>query len=508
MALPKEPRQKMINIMYLVLTAILALNVSNEVIEAFKTVDKSLQGSNGSLGASTNETFKSLTRQMSEGKTAEQAKVWQPKADQAIKYSKELVDYIESLKVRLKEGAGLKKVIKDGKEVEDFKEDNLDASTRIFETGGEGKKLEQALLKYKKDILAIDKEIDTKFAQNFPVDLTPVTGRDGKQKDFTTGYFHMTPTVAALTMLSKFQNNVKNAESQVVSFCQSKVGAVEFVYDQFKPIIGTSSTYLMPGEEMEVTAGIGSFSKDAAPTITINGVSQAANADGVAVRKFPVSGSGTVNVVMTFTKPDGTKGTETRSIPYTVGVPGGSAVMLDKMNVFYIGVDNPVTISSGKGWDKTSVSANGCTMTGSGGKRIVRVTGGTSASITVSAEGSAPTTFPFRVKRIPDPIIKVGPSGGGRMQAVVFRSQSFVRADLENFDFEAKFNVVGATVYFNIPGDRNVKQVTLNSGSLAGAQAYMSQLVPGSTVTFDNIRVVGPDGQTRTIQNPPGFSLF
>jgi hypothetical protein len=181
--------------------------------------------------------------------------------------------------------------------------------------------------------------------------------------------------------------------------------------------------------------------------------------------------------------------------------------MLDKMNVFYIGVDNPITIGSPTGWDKTTVSMSGGTISGTGSKRTVRVSAPGTASITVTADGK-PSTFPFRIKRIPDPVIKVGPSGGGRLQAVVFRSQQFVRADLENFDFEAKFQVTGATVYFNNPGDRNVKQITLSSGNLSQAAQYMQTLAPGSTVTFDNIKVVGPDGQPRTIQNPPGFSLF
>jgi hypothetical protein len=237
------------------------------------------------------------------------------------------------------------------------------------------------------------------------------------------------------------------------------------------------------------------------------GVTQAANAEGVAERTFPVSGSGSINVVVNYTKPDGSKGTETKNIPYTVGIPGGAAVMLDKMNVFYIGVDNPVTIGSPTGWDKTTVNPTGCTITGTGSKRIVRVSAIGTASLTVVADGK-PSKFDFRIKRIPDPIIKVGPSSGGRMQAVVFRSQQFVRADLENFDFEAKFSVTGGTVYFMNPGDRNVKQISLTSGNLGAAGDYMKTLAPGSTVIFDNIRVVGPDGQPRTIQNPPGFSLF
>jgi hypothetical protein len=146
-------------------------------------------------------------------------------------------------------------------------------------------------------------------------------------------------------------------------------------------------------------------------------------------------------------------------------------------------------------------------MTGSGSNRIVRVSAVGTVSITVSADGKQ-SKFDFRIKRIPDPIIKVGPSGGGKMQAVVFRNQQFVRADLENFDFAATFSVTGATVYFNNPGDRNVKQISLTSGNLGAAAEYMKSLVPGSSVIFDNIRVVGPDGVTRTIQNPPGFSLF
>ena len=219
------------------------------------------------------------------------------------------------------------------------------------------------------------------------------------------------------------------------------------------------------------------------------------------------AGPHSMPVTIVYKGQDGKDVTINDKVEYTVGVPGGAAVMLDKMNVFYIGVENPVTISSGSGWDKTSVSMTGGTISGGTSNRTVKVTTVGAANISVTADGKT-SNFPFRVKRIPDPIIKVGPSGGGRMQAVAFRSQRFVRADLENFDFEAKFIVTGATVYFSIPGDRNVKQIALTNGNLAPAAAYMALLVPGATVTFDNIKVVGPDGQARTIQNPPGFSLF
>ena len=91
------------------------------------------------------------------------------------------------------------------------------------------------------------------------LDVAPPVGEDGKPKDFTRAYFHMTPTVAALTILSKFQNNVKNAENLEASYCHNQVGAVKFVLNKFQAIATVNSQYLMPGEKLTVTAGVGAF---------------------------------------------------------------------------------------------------------------------------------------------------------------------------------------------------------------------------------------------------------
>ncbi len=95
-------------------------------------------------------------------------------------------------------------------------------------------------------------EIKAEFDKTFPVDVTPIVGQDGKKKAFTEAFFHMTPTVAGLTLLSKFQNNVKNAENLVVTFCHDQIGAVKVVYDQFAALVGQSSNYVMPGEEVKL----------------------------------------------------------------------------------------------------------------------------------------------------------------------------------------------------------------------------------------------------------------
>ncbi len=493
MALPKEPRQKMINIMYLVLTALLALNVSSEILNAFKVVDKSLTTSNSNLTSANNTLYKSLEAKVADPVTAEKATIWNAKAVQAKKLSDDLMAAIDNYKSELKKEAGLK--IVEGQE--QFKEDDLEAATRLFGSGPGGKKLgpelEQKLKAYRTAMLGIDPEINTAFSSTLSVDGKPATGQDGKEKEFTEAYFHMTPTVAALTLLSKFQNNVKNSENQVVTFCHSKVGEVKVKFDKTGVLLGQSSNYVMPGQEIQITAGIGAYSSAAAPQISING-SGVPVVDGQGVYKLQASGGGShkVPVTIRYKDQDGNDKTETKEVEYTVGTPGGAAVMLDKMNVFYIGVDNPVTIGSPTGWDKTSVSMTGGTISGSNDKRIVRVSAIGPASITVTADGKS-SQYPFRVKRIPDPVFKVG-SGKARVPAVEFKNQGSCRADLEAFDFDLKYAVVGATVYFSGANFPNPATGSITSNSLAPIAALMARCGPGSSITFVSIKVQGPDG--------------
>ncbi|MBI3883935.1 MAG: gliding motility protein GldM, partial [Sphingobacteriales bacterium] len=319
-------------------------------------------------------------------------------------------------------------------------------------------------------------------------------------------YFHMTPTVAALTILSKFQNNVKNSENQLAAYCQAQVGAVKFILNKFEPIAATSSSYLMPGEKLTVTAGVGAFNDASKPVISINGASVPLNDKGVAEKELTANGTGKqkVHVSIAYTKPDGTQDRLEKDVEYTVGVPGGAAVMLDKMNVFYVGVDNPVTIGSPTGWDKTSVSMAGGEISGSGSKRIVRVKTVAPATITVTANGQS-SKYDFRVKMIPPPVFKIA-SGKPRMPSVEFKNQQYCRADLENFDFDVKYNVVSATVYFSGANFPNVAQASISGNNLSGLASFISRCGPGSVVTFDNIKVSGPDG-ARTIDGK-SFALY
>jgi len=509
--LPRDPRQKMINVMYLVLTAILALNVSNEVINAFKVVNNSLITSNENISTSNETLYKSLEAKLNDPQSAEKAQIWEPKAMQAKKYSAEMMNYLDSLKLALKKGADLRMKWDDKAKdsVEDYREDNLDASTRLFETKGEGDRLKARLEKYKKDMLSIDPSIREQFEKNFPVNTIPPISQEGKKKDFTQSFFHMTPTVAALTMLSKFQNNIKNAESEIVTYCHSQIGAVKVIYDQFVPLVSQTSNYVMPGQTITVSAGVGAFNSQAAPSISING--QNVNASqGVGSTTITASGAGSHSVPVHITYLDQNKVQKTldTKIDYVVGTPGGAAVMLDKMNVFYIGVDNPVSISSGTGWDKTHVSMSGGSINPAGGpgKFNVRVSTPGKASISVNADGKV-STYDFRIKNIPPPILMVGPSEGGRIQSVTFKNQQFARAELKYFDFDYHYSIVSATVYFSGANFPSTQSAAISGGSLAGIQAQLAKCIPGTTVTFDNVKVKGPGGPVLSIPGP-GFILY
>lgn len=526
MSLPKEPRQKMINMMYLVLTALLALNVSSEILNAFITVNKSIGKSNDVIDQKNLVTYENFKRELNDNQTKEKAAIWAPKAEQAQKLSASLASYIDALKVKLKVESGLRK---NSKGEEEFKEDNLDASTRLFDKNGEGKKLYDALAKYRQDVLDIlkpeefndpiqSKTVQTakeNFAKTLPVDMTVPASKTGEKrsqdyKGWTQNYFHMTPTVAALTILSKFQNDVKASEAQIVDFLHDQVGQVKVIFDQFQAIAQANTSYAMPGDEVLVTAGVGAFSAAAKPRITINGQTMPLTAEGTALYKTTASGVGdrTIDVKIEYTKPDGSLAVVNKPVKFTVGVPSGASVFLEKMNVMYIGVDNPLTISGGSvGSEKVHVTFPSGSLTKvSGDHYIAKPTTPGMSKIVVNADGKN-FEFPMRIKYLPNPAGFIGSRKGGTISTAEFKAIGALIARLEDSDFEAPFKVIsyklaaiggGIPVYTEANNDGNRW-----SGSAA---AIVGRATPGSNIFFDEIKVVGPDGRARVIQ-PMVFNL-
>ncbi|MBC6490956.1 gliding motility protein GldM [Flavihumibacter stibioxidans] len=502
MALPKEPRQKMINMMYLVLTALLALNVSSEILNAFKTVNASIASANAVVDDKNKTTYESFEQKLKKPETAEKAGIWYPKAQQAQKLSAEMSKYLDDLKTTLKKESKGENI---GTAEEKFSEDNLDASTRLLVEGKDGDELLKRLTDYKNQMLAIVPEMKAQFEKSLPLDLTVPKSQTGTiaSNDWKSAYFRMTPTIAALTILSKFQNDVKNSEAQVVDYCHKEIGEVEVVFDEFQAFAGTNSTYLMPGQELEITAGVGAFSKAAKPSVSINGAPVALGAEGTAVYKTTVSGAGerSVNVEVKFKKPDGTDAVLNKTIKYTVGVPSGASVFLEKMNVLYIGVDNPIMVSAGSaGKEKMNVSFTGGAISGAGGDRyIVKPTKAGPAEIKVTVNGKT-SAFPMRVKNLPDPTAMVGQSRGGSIPASTFKAMGGMLAKLMDSEFDAPFQVVGYTLGANGGAFATYQQAANDGPRWQGnAAGIVGRATPGTTVYFDQIRVKGPDGRVREL---------
>jgi gliding motility-associated protein GldM len=527
MSLPKEPRQKMINMMYLVLTALLALNVSVEVLNAFKTVNHSIERSNTVVTDKNDLTYKSFADAQGDPRTAALAKIWAPPAIEAKKFSSDLTTYIDGLKENLINESS-PSTNKEGKR--EFSDGNLDAATRIFDTKGEGKVLYEKLIKYRSSLLELldparypdvsDKVkqdlIDTKadFTKRLPLDTripqseSGTTSTGDSAKDWTIRYFHMTPTIAALTILSKFQSDVKNSESQVIDYLHRQIGEVKVVFDQFKTLVGTNATYLMPGDELEVNAGIGAYSAAAKPTIYVNGAKQELTADGVADYKTHVSSSGTINVKIEYTKPDGSIATVEKPIKYTVGQPSGASVFLEKMNVLYVKEDNPVKISGGSvGREKVHVSfTNGEITHGEGDDYNVVPTTPGEGFIVVNAAGKE-TKFPMRVKYLPNPTGFIGTHMGGSISSAEFKANGGLIAKLENSEFQSAFKVISYKLAA-LGGAISTYQEATNEGNRwnNAAAALVTKASPGTNIFFDNIIVVGKDGRKRELP-PMVFSL-
>ena len=515
MSLPKEPRQKMINIMYLVLTALLALNVSSEILNAFKTIEHSLTNANVIVQKKNTDIIKSLQKKLEDPKTADKAAIWAPKAQQAQALSDALYNYIETLKHDLKVESGLK--IKEG--VEEYNDHDLSSTTRFLlkgQTPTKGKDLLDRLTKYKADLAAIDPSIAKDIIPNIPLDLAiPKTSSIAGKNDWAYSYFNMTPPIAAVTILTKFQNDVRNSASQVMEYCHNKIGEVELVYDQFNAFASSNSQYLMSGEELVITAGVGAFSSAAKPTVSIDGAVIALGADGTASYKSIAGtpGENVKKVRISFLKPNGETAVVEKDVKYTVATPTGLVVSTDKTRVFYKGLDNPLSIT-GAGGGAQSINATvegaGATIRKSGpGQYIVNASQVGTVTVNVS-DGKSTQKMAIPVKRVPDPMAMIGGSAGGNeMTANKFRAQQGVAVDLKDFVFEGiKFNVISYVVFCSGKGFPEPDYEMVQGPAFAGgASDLIKKCQPGTSVTIADIKVSEPGGGTRTLNQTITFIL-
>jgi gliding motility-associated protein GldM len=371
------------------------------------------------------------------------------------------------------------------------------------------------LVQFKADLSAIDPLIAKEVIPNLPLDLSiPTTSSIAGKKDWAYAYFNMTPSVAAITILTKFQNDIRNSEAQVAEFCHKEIGEVELIYDQFNAFAASNSQYLMSGEELVITAGVGAFSSAAKPTISIDGVVVPVGVDGSAIYKSVAGSTAGIQrkrVRISFIKPNGENAVVEKEVQYTVGTPSGLVVSTDKTRVFYKGLENPLSITGGGGGEKINVTVEGAGASirkAGSGQYIVTSTQTGTAVVTVN-DGKQTQKLAIPVKRVPDPIAIIGGSAGGNMAAGKFRAQGGVIADLRDFVFEGvKFNVLSYIVIATGKGFDEPDFAEVNGPAFSGgATALIRKCQAGTTVTIGEIKVSEPGGGSRRLDQTITFIL-
>jgi hypothetical protein len=180
-----------------------------------------------------------------------------------------------------------------------------------------------------------------------------------------------------------------------------------------------------------------------------------------------------------------------------------AAVQLDKMNVLFIGVDNPITVSGSGSVDQiqASISGGGGVLSGSGAHRTARVTQETDdCVITVKTPDGKSTPVRFRVRSIPDPTPQVGNSESGDVQFNAFRVQPGVRAFVKNFFYETQFNVTSFRIMGDGAGfDEGIDEANNTGAVWNEAKRIINKCKPGSYIYIDNIYAMGPDGRRRKL---------
>ena len=505
MSIPKEPRQQMINIMYLVLTAMLALNVSAEILNAFRLLKRGIDSSNMSINEKINNTMASFQAKVAKENRGQN---YLEAANNARKLSAEFNAYIDSLDSQLLNASGI------DEETGDLsKPDDQDTPSRLFveqERLGYDLEIKINELRDKFGALFTDPKERDAIVSSLPLRLDSIPASSDKQEWARYTFYNM-PAQAVRTLLSKYKNDAISSEAAVVDKLHDKVGEKTILYDKFQAAVIPNSTYLIEGETFEAQIYLAASSSMAKPQITVGGRGLATDANGMAKFSMPASGAGEKTITGTVSTTDSYG--NRKSYPFTQKFTVATrpdhvpVVSADKMNVFYIGVENPVSASiTGIRSDKTNVSISGGGGTAKlagGGKYIVNVT--TPGKATVNLSGTdkdgktASGSKEFRVKYIPDPIPKMAGKNGGVLGTGEIKAQQGIIADLVDFEFDARFQVLGFEMTL---AQRNADLLTaVNQGASFGSQAQnlINQAKVGSIYYFDNIRAKGPDGRSRNL---------
>lgn len=494
---PETPRQKMIGMMYLVLTAMLALNVSSEVLDAFAKVDKGLYKTNQVTKLKNNEIIKALEKAYGENPT--KVKPFLDDAHTVTQAATHIADRIQQNKEEIVK-------YKDGEEFDllDIEnKGNREAAALVMLNNKKATVLKKEVHDYRDRLLNMltDAPASLKKSIEENLSLTDVE-KNGKTVSWEKATFEEMPLISSVTLLSQLESNVRNAETDVLNYLSRAVDADSYkVTDVIASITGPTSTI----SGSNVLYRIFPTAIDATQEFEgeVNGTPFKL-VGGQYEYSFPANSVGTQTIkgYINILGPSGD--IEKKEFETTLEVSAPSAVVSPSaMNVFYAGIKNPITVTAaGVNQSEIAISASGARKerTAKGYNIIPTVAPGQKVNIAVSVNGKNMGTSVFRVKSVPPPTPMVGSKKGGRISIAELTANGGVDAILENFPFDGlRYRVSGFTLttigkggFSNELQSRGRNFTSAQLGAIAG-------LRKGSRLIVDEIAAVGPDGKSRIL---------
>jgi len=483
------PRQKMINLMYLVFIAMLAMNVSKEVISGFGLMNEKFESSNTNSKQSNDQMLLALDSKAEEAKG--EFTVAAATAHKVKTITDNFYSYIESLKAQATQGYEV------DPETGKLPYEEMDKGDNIADwfTGEgyskKGNEIIATINQYKADMKAtlgdkkyasIVSEIESKF------DLSDVKNKEGLKDKYLSYHFKDFPAIATVAKLSTWQNDINKAESDVYSAALGKAAVAAASYSNYQAIVVLDKNAYFQGEAVTGKVVLGRYDENTKPT-SVTGA-KLDPATGQAKIALTAGGVGEQNIAGQFTFVE-----DGKTIPLkfsgkyvVVPRPNSATISADKMNVVYRGVSNPISISfAGIADNNVNASAPGLSKVGNG-KYVMNPQGGNEVVINVSGKMSdgkvASDKKVFRIKGIP------GPTGTIRGEMGVVKGPksnleiATIGAKLVDFDFDVNLDVVG----FNLKVTGQPTVVVQGDKLNAQCKAILSKAGRGDQVTISEIK--------------------
>jgi len=492
----ETPRQRMIGILYLVLLGLIALNVPDSLLDSFKNITNSLDQSRANVKTSLDNTYTAFEgSKMKE--QPEKAALLLARAKEASKTADELNGYVEALKKEMIDaGGGINPDINDVSA-----RDNLDISANIMIVHKKADALKEKIESTRTRLMNLlgKDSVGVNFSLNA---IDPPKRKGFPSKDWQEAYFgDGIPLGAALTTLAKVQADNKNAENEVVKKILGKIDQAQVTLNQFKAVAVAPSSYVIAGQQYKAEIFLTAYDQNSNPSITVGG-SSIPTSNGVGTYTTTASGEGlhTWTGQLSVKQVEGPPKTYPITASYMVARPS-AVVSPDKMNVLYIGVPNPISVSApGVPTGSINLRMSSGSLSGSGGHYTATVSSIGKTTLTVTGEkGMVLGSTEFRIKRIPDPKPQFAGKSGGNTSSANIKAQDRLFAQLDNFDFDAKFNVTHFTMLVVKPRQDAII-LSGSGGELTSAMhSALNTVTPGTTVIFKDIIAVGPDHSPRSL---------